>query len=66
MKVENAVQVFSNSVAVALISYAEQGFLEKSEAMPLSEMIKTLNDLFDLFNSTKEETNPLKSLFIGK
>lgn len=66
MKVENAVQVFSNSVAVALKTYAQQGLLPEAEALPLSEMIKTLNDLFDLFNSVEDQSNPLKSLFIGK
>lgn len=65
MKVLNAVQVFSNTVAVALNLYADQGLLPKEEAEPLAELIKIINDLFDIFNSVDGHETPTKAIFTG-
>lgn len=66
MKVSYTVQVFSATVASALLKYSNMGMLEKDEAMPLSKFILTFNNLFDVYNSSTTDSHPLRQPYTGK
>uniref|UniRef100_A0A336N250 CSON009003 protein n=1 Tax=Culicoides sonorensis TaxID=179676 RepID=A0A336N250_CULSO len=66
MKVLNTVQVFSATVAKALLAYADMGKIEADEAIPLAKFINTVNNLFDVFNGSHTEKHPIRQPFTGQ
>lgn len=65
MKVTNTVEVFSETVSKALLEYGEAGLMDIIETHPLAELILMLNNLFDVFNGSKNDPHPMRQPYKG-